>query len=49
MIDNKTKRNALCILISYLYENEEYGDDWETEIAVLEELLSELDSEEEPN
>lgn len=44
MIDAKTKRNAITLLISWLYENEEYGDDWSTEIAVLEEILTDLDS-----
>ena len=29
MIDAKTKRNAITLLISWLYENEEYGDDFE--------------------
>lgn len=50
MIDKQTKRNAITLLISWLYENEEYGDDWSTEIAVLEDILSDLDSkEDEPN
>lgn len=50
MIDKQTKRNAITLLISWLYENEEYGDDWSTEIAVLENILSDLDSEEDkPN
>ena len=44
MIDKKTKRNAISLLISWLYENEEYGDDWSIEIAVLEEILTDLDS-----
>lgn len=46
MIDKQVKRNTIILLISWLYENEEYGDDWSTEIAVLEEILSDLDSKE---
>lgn len=46
MIDAQVKRNVITLLISWLYENEEYGDDWSTEIAVLEEILSDLDSKE---
>lgn len=50
MIDKQVKRNTITLLISWLYENEEYGDDWSTEITVLEDILSDLDSEEDkPN
>lgn len=32
--------DVLASVIGFLRENEEYGDDWSTEIAVLEELFT---------
>lgn len=37
----ETRNNdVLANVIGFLRENEEYGDDWSTEIAVLEELFT---------
>ena len=30
-------------IITFLEENEQYGDDWKNEIAVLKKILKELD------
>ena len=38
----KKKYDALCSVLEFLRANEQYGDDWHEEIAVLTELLWDL-------
>lgn len=41
-ISNKEKFDALSTVLSFLWENQQYGDDWQDEILVLESLAEDL-------
>lgn len=41
-ISNKEKFDALSTVLSFLWENQQYGDDWQDEILVLEAIAEEF-------
>lgn len=43
MTEKMTRREALTNVICFLRDNEQYGDNWNTEIAVLENMVSQID------
>ena len=38
MANKLTRREALCNVIAFLRDNEQYGDDWSEDIAVLDNM-----------
>lgn len=44
MSDKKmTRREALCNVVVFLRDNEQYGDDWSQEIEVLDNMIAQID------
>lgn len=43
MTKKMTRREALTNVITYLRENEQYGDDWAAEIEVLDKMIEQID------
>lgn len=41
-ISDEKKLDALNTVLSFLWENQQYGDDWKEEILVLESLAEDL-------
>lgn len=43
MTEKMTRREALTNVICFLRDNEQYGDNWSAEIAVLENMVAQID------
>lgn len=43
MTEKMTRREALTNVICFLRDNEQFGDDWNAEIAVLENMVAQID------
>lgn len=41
-ISDEEKLDALSTVLSFLWENQQYGDDWREEIACLEAIVDEI-------
>lgn len=43
MTEKMTRREALTNVVCFLRDNEQYGDDWSAEIAVLDNMIAQID------